>query len=53
MSPVVPPISVMTTSRLRLLGEDVDAVLDFVGDVRDDLHGFAEVIAARSRSSTV
>ena len=30
---------------LGLLGDLVDAVLDFVGDVRNDLHGFAEVIA--------
>ena len=29
--------------RLGLLGEQVNAALDFVGNVRDDLHGFAEV----------
>ena len=45
MSPVVPPISVMTTSALVCSASCVDAVLDFVGDVRDHLHGFAEVIA--------
>jgi hypothetical protein len=28
------------------LGEQLDAVLDLVGDVRDDLHGRAEVVAA-------
>ncbi len=31
---------------LGLLGEAVDAVLDLVGDVRDDLHGAAEEVAA-------
>ncbi len=31
---------------LRLLGEAVHAVLDLVGDVRDDLHGTAEEVAA-------
>ena len=46
MSPVVPPISVMTTSALRLVRKFANAVLDFVGDVRNDLHRFAEVIAA-------
>src|SRR5581483_9857636 len=30
---------------LGFFGEPVDAVLDFVGDVRNDLHGFAEVTA--------
>ena len=30
---------------LGLLGEDVNAVLDFVGDVRNDLDGLAEIIA--------
>ena len=48
MSPTVPPISVMITSgcgrrRLRL---QPHAALDLVGDVRDDLHGVAEVLAA-------
>jgi len=28
-----------------LLPDGVDAVLDLIGDVRDDLHGFAEVFA--------
>ena len=46
MSPVVPPISVMTTSLLDLLGQQVDAVLDFIGDVRNDLDGLAQIIAA-------
>ena len=52
MSPTVPPISVMMTSgastsltpasrRLR-----ADPGLDLVGDVRDDLDGVAEVLAA-------
>ena len=45
MSPVVPPISVMMTSALEFLGQRVNAVFDFVGDVRDDLHGLAEVFA--------
>ena len=31
--------------RLGLFGQHVDAVLDFVGDVRDDLDGLAEVFA--------
>ena len=30
---------------LGLLGEHVDAVLDFVGDVRNHLHGLAEIFA--------
>ena len=30
---------------LGLFGQHVDAVLDFVGDVRDDLHGLAEIFA--------
>jgi len=30
--------------RLGGFGEYVNAVFDFVGDVRDDLHGFAEVL---------
>ena len=53
MSPTVPPISVITTSgtvarrRRRLgLGHRPDPVLDLVGDVRDDLHRVAEVLAA-------
>ena len=44
MSPTVPPISTMTTSTssetFRIGG------LDFVGDVRNDLDGLAEIIAA-------
>ena len=43
MSPVVPPISVMTTSALALFGQQMDAVLDLVRDVRDHLHGLAEI----------
>ena len=31
---------------LRLAAEDLDAALDFIGDVRDDLDGLAQVIAA-------
>ena len=45
MSPTVPPTSVMTTSTSSV-GEAVDAPLDLVGDVRDHLHGLAEVVAA-------
>ena len=45
MSPTVPPTSVMTTS-MSSAGEAVDAALDLVGDVRDHLHGLAEVVAA-------
>ena len=44
ISPTVPPISTITTSTsaatFRAGG------LDFVGDVRDHLHGLAEIIAA-------
>ena len=36
----------MTTSYFAFVGELADAVLDFVGDVRNHLHGFAEIIAA-------
>ena len=50
MSPTVPPISVITTSgRLPVgvgRGHRQDAALDLVGDVRDDLDGVAEVLAA-------
>ena len=46
MSPTVPPISVITTSTSWRLGDQLDAVLDLVGDVRDDLDGAAEVVAA-------
>ena len=44
MSPTVPPTSVMTTSTSSV-GQAGDAALDLVGDVRDDLHGLAEVVA--------
>ena len=44
MSPTVPPISTMATS---VVGCDfAHGVLDLVGDVGDDLDGFAEVVAA-------
>ena len=43
MSPTVPPISI---SDVALLATSFAGGLDFVGDVRNDLHGFAEVIAA-------
>ena len=47
MSPTVPPISVMMTSGWGVsLGLQAHAALDLVGDVRDDLHGVAEVLAA-------
>ena len=47
MSPTVPPISVMMTSGFGVsLGLQAHAALDLVGDVRDDLHGVAEVLAA-------
>ena len=47
MSPTVPPISVMMTSGFGALGGlQAHAALDLVGDVRDDLHGVAEVLAA-------
>ena len=46
MSPTVPPISVITTSTSLRVGDQLDAVLDLVGDVRDDLDGGAEVVAA-------
>ena len=45
MSPTVPPTSVITTSTV-VGGEPADAALDLVGDVRDHLHGLAEVVAA-------
>ena len=44
MSPTVPPISVITTSTSGIAGHPGDALLDLVGDVRDDLHGAAEVV---------
>ena len=45
MSPTVPPTSVITTSTSSV-ARRLDAPLDLVGDVRDDLHGLAEVVAA-------
>ena len=44
MSPTVPPISTITTSTPS--ASRVHRVLDLVGDVRDDLHRPAEVVAA-------
>ena len=46
MSPTVPPISVITTSTSLAGAHGEDPVLDLVGDVRDHLHGVAEVVAA-------
>ena len=46
MSPTVPPTSVMSTSTSSELGQTVHPALDLVGDVRDDLDGAAEVVAA-------
>jgi len=43
MSPTVPPIH---QRHVEAAGGLVDAVLDLVGDVRDDLHGGAQVVAA-------
>ena len=45
MSPTVPPISEMTTSVSLAVGDAADALLDLVRDVRDHLHGRAEVLA--------
>ena len=45
MSPTVPPISVITMSTSWLSRDQLDAVLDLVRDVRDDLDGAAEVVA--------
>ena len=45
MSPTVPPISEMTTSRAARLGDRADARLDLVRDVRDHLHRRAEEVA--------
>ncbi len=36
----------MTTSALLSAATSPDAILDFVGDVRNHLHGLAEIIAA-------
>ena len=44
MSPTVPPISQSTKSNSSLPSQD--EVLDGVGDVRDHLHGAAEIVAA-------
>ena len=46
MSPTVPPISVITTSAGSVFAAAPDARLDLIGDVRHDLHGVAEEIAA-------
>ena len=46
MSPTVPPISTSTTSTSDASADAQDAALDLVGDVRDDLHRRAEVVAA-------
>ena len=43
MSPTVPPISTITTSTSFDL---LDGRLDFIGDVGDHLHRFAQVIPA-------
>ena len=48
MSPTVPPTSVMTTSTSSVARRR-DAPLDLVGDVRDDLHRLAEVVAPALR----
>ena len=46
MSPTVPPISVITTSTSLVSAISLTRLLDLVGDVRDDLHRRAEVVAA-------
>jgi hypothetical protein len=46
MSPTVPPTSTITTSGLAVPRDAADALLDLVGDVRDDLDRPAEVVAA-------
>ena len=46
MSPVVPPISVIMMSPLHFFGDFVNAILDLVGDVGNDLYGGAEVVTA-------
>ena len=46
MSPTVPPTSTITTSAPVCLRSPHDALLDLVGDVRDDLDGAAEEVAA-------
>jgi hypothetical protein len=47
MSPTVPPISQIRKSRSGRVG--ADELLDRVGDVRDDLDGGAEIVAAPLR----
>ena len=44
MSPTVPPIS--TSTKSNAVVAVADEVLDGVGDVRDDLDGGAEIVAA-------
>ena len=44
MSPTVPPISTIATSRVARA--HADEVLDLVGDVRNHLHRAAQVVAA-------
>ena len=44
MSPTVPPI--FDDDDVDVVRDGPDAVLDFVGDVRDDLDGAPEVVAA-------
>ena len=44
ISPVVPPISVMTTSA-SVFAYGVDEVFDFIGNMRDHLNGFAQIVA--------
>ena len=45
MSPTVPPISTICEVGVLRLGEGADPLLDLVGDVGDDLHGLAQVVA--------
>src|SRR5258708_12129884 len=40
------PYTTLFRSHVHALAAAVDAFLDFVGDVRDHLHGLAEVVAA-------
>ena len=44
MSPTVPPISTMHD--VDAFGNFLDGRFDFVGDVGNNLHGLAEVVAA-------
>ena len=46
MSPTVPPTSTMTTSAPVIAADAADARLDLVGEVRDDLDGAAQEVAA-------